>query len=345
MMDKNVMLKNSMFVKEVLMLLVILGHAVHFWTGDWFTNNPFYESRSLAALSDWIVSFHIYTFVLLSGYIFAFKKMGGGYPKFGQFIVNKTKRLLVPYTFVAIIWVVPISQYFMKYDKVELLKKYVLCINPSQLWFLWMLFWVFMIAWLLWKWVSTSVYIGIVISITLFCVGVVGSKIIPNVFCIWTAFLYMPYFYTGIYIRLEHEREKKVWIEKIPLFFWILVDFLIYILNLLVSKWGIGLSYFVIITEFAVHMVGAITALLVLQRIAECLNWRKNRVCVALAKYSMPMYLFHQQLIYFSIFWLNGKVHPYINAGVNIGIAIMGSMIISWVLMKFKITKFLIGEK
>lgn len=77
MMDKNVMLKNSMFVKEVLMLLVILGHAVHFWTGDWFTNNPFYESRSLAALSDWIVSFPIYTFVLLSGYIFAFKKMGG----------------------------------------------------------------------------------------------------------------------------------------------------------------------------------------------------------------------------------------------------------------------------
>lgn len=342
---KNVMLKNSEFVKEVLMLLVILGHAVHFWTGDWFTNNPFYESESLATLSNWIVSFHIYAFVLVSGYIFAFKKWEGGYPKYKQFIANKTKRLLVPYAFVAMIWVVPISQYFMKCNKVEVLKKYVLCINPSQLWFLWMLFWVFMIAWPLWKWLSSSVYIGTVIAIVLFCIGVVGSKVIPNVFCIWTAFLYMPYFYIGIYIRLEQEKKEKVWIEKIPLFFWVLAEIVIYILNLMVAKGKIGFSHFVIITEFAVHMVGAITAFLVLQRIAERVNWRKKRLCVVLAKYSMPMYLFHQQLIYFSIFWLNGKVHPYINAGVNFVVAIMGSMIISWILMKFKITKLLIGEK
>lgn len=341
---KNVMLKNSGFVKEVLMLLVILGHAVHFWTGDWFTNNPFYESGSLAALSDWIVSFHTYAFVLVSGYIFAFKQFGGGYLKYSQYIANKTKRLLVPYAFVAMIWVVPISQYFMKYDKVEVLKKYVLCINPSQLWFLWMLFWIFMIAWPLWKLLSSSVYVGTVIATALFCIGVVGSKVIPNLFCIWTAFLYMPYFYIGIYIRLEQEREKKVWIEKIPLFFWVLAEILIYILNLMVVKGKIDFSHFVILTEFAVHMVGAITAFLVLQRIAECVNWRKKRVCVVLAKYSMPMYLFHQQLIYFSIFWLNGKVHPYFNAVVNFAVAIIGSFIISWGLMKFRITKFLIGE-
>lgn len=77
--SKELTLQNCGFVKEVLMLLVILGHAVHFWTYDWFTvYTPVYECRSLAILSSWINSFHIYAFALVSGYIFAFKMIGGG---------------------------------------------------------------------------------------------------------------------------------------------------------------------------------------------------------------------------------------------------------------------------
>lgn len=252
---------------------------------------------------------------------------------------------MIPYVFAAVAWVVPISQYFFKWDTVEVLKKYVLCINPSQLWFLWMLFWVFMMAWPLWKWLSGSVYIGTAISLILYCIGVVGSKVIPNVFCIWTAFQYMPFFYIGIRIRMKQEARNKLWIEKVPVLCWILIDVLVFILNLMVEEGKLDFSYLGIIIGFATHMIGAIMAFLVLERIAESVNWRKNRVFVALAKYSMPMYLFHQQLIYFVISWLNGKVHPYINAGVNFGVAVVGALIISWVFMQFKATRFLIGEK
>ena len=252
---------------------------------------------------------------------------------------------MIPYIFVAITWVVPVSQYFYKWDTIEVLKKYVLCINPSQLWFLWMLFWVFIMAWPLWKWMSSLRYIGTAIALVLFCIGVVGSQLMPNVFCIWTAFQYIPFFYVGICVRLKQEQGKKLWIEKIPLFRWILVDILLFVMNLMVEDRKIGFSHLGIITGFAVHLIGAITAFLVLERIAEKVNWRKNRICVVLSKYSMPMYLFHQQLVYFVIFWLNGKVNPYINAGMNFVVSILGSMIISWILMKFKITRFLIGEK
>lgn len=75
----RITLKNCSFVKTVLMLLVILGHAAHFWTGDWFTvQTAVYPSLGLELLSDWVNSFHIYAFALVSGYIFAFKMIGGG---------------------------------------------------------------------------------------------------------------------------------------------------------------------------------------------------------------------------------------------------------------------------
>ena len=59
----------------------------------------------------------------------------------------------------------------------------------------------------------------------------------------------------------------------------------------------------------------------------------------------MAMYLFHQQIIHFTISALNGVVNPWINAGVNFVAAIAGSLIISAVLMRWKATRFLIGEK
>lgn len=71
-------LKNCTFVKTVLMLLVILGHSMAFWSGSWFTGNPEITSLSMNYLYKWINSFHVFAFALVSGYIFAFKVSGGG---------------------------------------------------------------------------------------------------------------------------------------------------------------------------------------------------------------------------------------------------------------------------
>ena len=70
-------LKNTRFLKTILMLLVILGHACAFWSGSWFTKNPVYASVGLKMIYSWIGSYHIYAFTLVSGYIFAFKISGG----------------------------------------------------------------------------------------------------------------------------------------------------------------------------------------------------------------------------------------------------------------------------
>lgn len=63
-------------------------------------------------------------------------------------------------------------------------------------------------------------------------------------------------------------------------------------------------------------------------------------------RHFMPMnLLFHQQIIYFTITMLNGVVNPWINAGVKFVAAMVGSYIISAVLMKWKVTRFLVESE
>ena len=71
-------LRNCRFTKTILMILVILGHCMAFWSGTWFTENPSIPSTGLKYLYGWINSFHVYAFALISGFIYASKRIGGG---------------------------------------------------------------------------------------------------------------------------------------------------------------------------------------------------------------------------------------------------------------------------
>jgi surface polysaccharide O-acyltransferase-like enzyme len=96
--------------------------------------------------------------------------------------------------------------------------------------------------------------------------------------------------------------------------------------------------------EIAVHVTGSIAAFEVFRALAERIDWNKAWF-EDLSSKTMPMYLFHQQIIYFMIYWLNGKVNPYIHAGISFIVALVCSFIISSVLMHWKVTRFLIVEK
>lgn len=98
-------LDNCIFIKTILMTLVILYHSMIFWGGDWFNvKSVAIQCNVLIYLAQWLNSFHIYGFVLISGYIFEYLKMKRNrYKKFLAFVVNKIKRLLIPYVFVAFV--------------------------------------------------------------------------------------------------------------------------------------------------------------------------------------------------------------------------------------------------
>jgi peptidoglycan/LPS O-acetylase OafA/YrhL len=173
--------------------------------------------------------------------------------------------------------------------------------------------------------------------------GLIGSSFVPNFFMIWRACTYTPVFWLGLKLRQKNLRL----IKQIPWFFWILVDVLVFLTVTYVLK---GTSIFIKLLllggEFILHILGAVMAFVLLQKIANKLSrWKENRVFMRLSKYSMSMYLLHQQVIYFCIAILNGILNPYLHAGVNFFISMVVSFLISAILMRFKITRFLIGEK
>ena len=314
-----------------------------FWNGTWFAVNPVYESDILYRISLWFNSFHIYGFALVSGYLFFFLKCEKGkYSSFTPFAVNKAKRLLVPYIFVSLVWVIPFAVHYFHFDAVEVIKRYVLGTSPNQLWFLLMLFFVFILFYPLAGFFEKYNVGGAFTVIAVYGIGLVGSMILPNIFQIIRACTYLPLFWLGFKIC---QYGSKV-LMRIPSLVWVAADVLLFTLVQYLSGFdatiikllNLGLS-------FLLHIIGALMAFVVLQKLANRVNWKESIVFSLLSKNSMPVYLFHQQVIYVFISLLNGVINPYLHAGINFIGAMVISLIISILLMKFKWTRFLIGEK
>ena len=92
------------------------------------------------------------------------------------------------------------------------------------------------------------------------------------------------------------------------------------------------------------NILGSIMAFVVLQKLALWVSWKEKPKFLYLTERSMPIYLFHQQLIYILIYWFNGWIHPYIHVLVNFIAATVGSVFITNLLLKIKVTRTLIGE-
>lgn len=336
-------LENCTYVKTILMILVVLYHSTLFWNGTWFTANPLCEAKVLGLFARWLNTFHIYGFTLVSGYLFYYLKFEKGkYQQFGAFLKSKAKRLLIPYAFIAAIWVAPGHYLWNDFTISSLVLKYILGTAPSQLWFLLMLFVVFVIAWPLSQFLEKHTFLSVGIAVLLYGLGLVGNNLIPNVFQILTAFEYFIFFLAGFKIRQYGSKH----LMKIPGFIWIAGSILLFSGYEMISSNG---SFFVKLLSFglsaACNMVGAVMAFVVLQKIANRTDYQNSRLFNCLSNCSMTIYMLHQQIVYLFIVILNGVVNPYLNASVNFLGSLTISIAVALVLKKFKLTRFLIGEK
>ncbi len=325
------------------MLIIILYHGMVFWSGAWFSVDPVIDSPVLNILSAWMNSFHIYGFALVSGFLFYHLKFNlGKYQKYSHFIINKTKRLIIPYVFVSVLWVIPITCLFFHYDIVKILEKYVLGTSPSQLWFLLMLFTVFAIFWPLSKLFKNLTVAGAGIVLVLYGIGLVLSVSVSNVFQIPTALMYIPFFWIGF--KLSQFKIDRM--LKIPWFAWIIVDVALFVSRRYINQFdGRIFSLMSVCLTFLLHIAGALMAFFVLQKLANCIKWHNNKIISVFSKSAMPVYLLHQQIICFAVYYLNGAITPYLHAPINFVLSLAVSTAIAVVLVKFKVTRFMIGEK
>ena len=248
---------------------------------------------------------------------------------------------MLPYALIALVWVIPVQCLFFESDLKTICYKYMLATSPSQLWFLVMLFDVFLIFWLLSDFFAKHDFRGVLLATGFYGVGIIGGMVVPNIFMIWTACQYIPLFWLGFKLR----QRGTYLIQKIPVCVWIVADLILFAFVQYLGNTELLLLKIVKLgANFVLHVVGALMAFAVLQKVADRTNWN-NVLFSFLSKRSMVVYLIHQQVIYFLIHWLNGRVGIGLNVAVNFVGAMGISLAVATVLLKFRITRFLVGEK
>lgn len=183
-----------------------------------------------------------------------------------------------------------------------------------------MLFGVFTIAWPLNHYLFQKPLMSLMVSGLICALGIVGNKLTPNYYCIWTACQYLGYFQIGCILRtIETNHYERIinntWWLQLGL------NIALFILYKNVAKYN-GIIYGSIncIIMILMRIFGAVEIVTLLH---YACNKIKNSFDVAdrVSKFTMPMYLLHQQIIYFMVYWLNGKLN--LHAGINFFVAIL----------------------
>lgn len=326
------------------MFFVVLYHSCLFWANKgWFIGNPVQDSLLLKHFSLWLNKFHIQGFTLVAGYIFYYIRFETkGYACLRSFLNKKIERLLMPYAFVSVFWVIPISVYFFDYSFIDFVKRFGLAIAPSQLWFLWMLFDVFIMAFTLSDWMHRNDKLSFCFAFGLMALGMICIRVIPNIFCLWTGLCYFIYFLIGFKFR----QYGCGLICKIRSIYLVIIHLLFYCFTVYIHEYG-GILYKLLYVGLSLvtQIIGSVMAFVVLGKIANYVDWKSSSLFKTFTSKSMSIYLLHQQIIYFTIYWFNGIVNPYINVVINFVVAIIGSYIIAETMFKFKVLRILMGEK
>ena len=334
-------LRNCNFTKTILMISVVLYHSIIYWQGNWFDNSPILSSQILPVISNWMNTFHIYGFTLASGYIYYYIKCEkGGYGKFLPFIKKKALRLLLPYFLVALVWGIPVTAYFSDSELSSILFNYAFALSRNQTWFLLMLFNVFILAFLLTNLWNKRPFLGALICLASYVLGFILLRyFIPDILQIPTAFQYLPFFYLGFILRKYH--NSILW--KIPSWIYLVLHISFFGCTYYLKSMGILRNPVLRITDFFTHLLGAIMIFMIFQKLASIIKW-ENKHFLFICDISMGVYLFHQQIIYFTVTYFNGALNPWIHSFVNFVVSFTISALITITLKKFRFTRLIIGE-
>lgn len=118
-------------LRVVAMLLVVYYHCIcpyHIWDGG--IDSAGVTIPLYAKLSEGLKTIHLPIFFLVAGYLFGYKRVGGGYADQRRFLMDKAKRVLVPYFTVGMLLIVLGQSFFED----------LIAGNCGHLWFLMTIF-------------------------------------------------------------------------------------------------------------------------------------------------------------------------------------------------------------
>ena len=303
-------------------MLVVLGHI---------TNH--YHTAPVSWVTSVIYTFHMPLFIAISGAIYAIGCEHGKYREFAPFLINKFRRLLVPFLSVGLFVLVPtlvlcgISGGGMLSTGCDLLRGGTAC---RHLWYLESLFEIFLMVWCLDK-LRLTLWMKIVISLLAF--AVVEFLGIKNEWLnIVMALEFLPYFLLGILlVRYRSIADCKL----------LCLSFVMILIGYVFSK-AIP-NYAISQTIRIIYRGGIVTALVSLARMIMPRLRVANTLWGFVLKQSFGIYLFHMTFLYAMRRVLGESLHWSVMISISFVAAVVGSMMVTCLLRKVGLKK-VVGE-
>lgn len=326
-------------MKGITILLVVFAHVTRMYTPKGVIKIVS-SSAILESITEFIYMFHMPAFVMVSGAVYYFvKRERGKYNNQRGYIHNKVIRLLVPFFFFALLYVLPVLLYTRVENNVlsYVVKDVLLMAPQTHLWYSVMIFNVMVVFHLLESRIfqaKTGIVWAVFIALNLF------SYIIPNAFQAMNTLSYLLYFYVGYWFQQNKERVLPVIKSKWALMVFIPLACYYLLFHTVVQD--------TLLLRKAIQIVAAISGSGLIYLVSHAVSettladkeWFEN-----LANDSYGIYLFHPMIIYVLFFWVSNVEHnPYVGTSV---IFIITTVLSIFLVKVFRIVGIntLIGEK
>lgn len=302
-------------LKVFAILLAVIGHCTYFVTKttfggvdytQLFTIGVLRSTKALYQVSlliNWIYSFHMPLFFMLSGALYHFGRTRNKYGNFEVLLLKKLKRLIVPYFFCGLLFMIPIK-YITRFYTTDNLGNAIFYgliegknNDPGHLWFLAALFWVFLVFYLLEHYVFVlNKYIlpAMIIFLILFQYFFSGSPLnfdyVPT---------YLPYFALG-YLFETRRQKFNSYLEKHFILYLCLLAGAATMLYLfyLSDSYDHKNNFLCNILLFGVCISNCLVIYVLSFLLSKWHQFINCRLYKLISKYSLDIYLYHDPLNY-----------------------------------------------
>lgn len=326
-------------IRILCIITVIFFHCygMMFWDSFFPATTEKYKDLYWNVNQYFLINIAMPMFVFISGYLFKFLLGIGKYPTWGNLLYKKGLRIILPYFVFGVFFMIATNDWSTK----TLFKGVY-----WHLWFLPMLFWCFIIGYLVHRLIKDKGILYKSVVLLVLYTGTLFPIFLPNIFGSHYISKWLFWFYGGMFIN-EH---KQIIYAKIKQYKLYLLFVLLYLVSIIVHPAVYGDH-----TNNWLNTLGIFSLIISICYSLEKANIYNNNIVkrfIAFSKYSFGIYIFHNWIAVLLIsstarhlFHLDvlASKHMILFPFCFTVLTIAVSWLCSYILMKTRIGKFLIG--
>ena len=330
-------------IRPLLIILLVLYHSFAPWTGAWLPFDGFEHSDVYKWIGLLSYSFMLPTFVGVSGYVWAFQREGlGRKESLFQLALKKLYRLYIPCAIFSLIYSILFQDGIGVHDSLFVDYCCIVLNGSGHLWFLPMLFWCFIFAWILlrinMKWIYRLA--------SVFFLGFLSAVNLPM--GLGHALYYLFFFLLGYYAYVEKESITRK-CSSLRSLLWIV--FLIFFVSTTILQERLFMPLYQIaeikqklllyVTMNMLRVIYSTLGMLAiyLSSLEFTRNYNLKPSLIRLGTLCMGIYVFHQFILKYLYYWSDypSMVNSYLVPWGAFIIAFSTSAIMAAILRKTKI--------